>query len=223
MYRLLLISLTLALVYAYPQGPPVDQVPDLCTHMLPTLHGGQPQTVQPPFEILLSQNCYKENSEIEVRIQITDKAWYFEGYFIQARKGEDNKMSYGTFNTKAQEGVQTLTCFEKAHSALGQSEKKHYWTRTFKWTAPSSNVGALHFRATLVKNQLTYWVGVKSQEINYNANCSASSTLPAGVYQDIQEGWVDGSEGPTSACASYVINVYIAFTMVLAALMFVRK
>ena len=63
MFRLcrvaVLLSVGVALVAAYSQGPPI-QIEGVCTDMFPTGHGVEKQSSDAPYEYVLSQECYKE-------------------------------------------------------------------------------------------------------------------------------------------------------------------
>eukprot|EP00493_Phyllostaurus_siculus_P013108 UN13299 len=86
--------------------------------------------------------------------------------------------------------------------------KKHYYARTFKWTAPWGVTGNLHFVATLVKNTKTFWTGVKSEEIMYDAGCVDGAPLAPETFPDIQPE-SESPHQPTGASSMTGPNILI--------------
>jgi hypothetical protein len=116
----------LVAVQSHSDGPPLD-VEGLCADMIPH-HGHDPARSPPPYEISLSQQCYKEGQKLKVTIKSksdggTKHSIY--GLFVQARPTDATEMAYGRFTT-SNDHLQTLKCFNKTNSAIGHKESKDH-------------------------------------------------------------------------------------------------
>jgi len=212
-----LLSVGVALVAAYPQGPPI-QIEGVCTDMFPTGHGVEKQSGDPPYEYVLSQECYKEGVAVHVAIKAThemkDKR-YFEGFFTQVQENNVKDVSYGTFSTEDDEYSNTYNCFNAPDSAVGHMKKEHFTARVFTWNPPAGVTNkTLHFRSTVVKNKETFWTDMMSEPLTYDAACvKGDFTEEEGIEKS------DSHEDETSAATSLLPGMFAAIATLLLSLL----
>ncbi|XP_013385489.1 putative defense protein Hdd11-like [Lingula anatina] len=186
------VCCALGVTLAYPYGAPVGS----CLAMFPTGHAVDQQTSAPPFQIQVSQATYNPNDVINVTLHTlaSDLYKYWEGVLLQARRVAGNMDEpIGTWTIMANDtnDLKTLNCSGINNSAVTHNVEKHYVTKVVQWTAPPQAQGHVKFRATFVKNKVTFWVNVMSatvqdptaEPITDNGKNGASSTRV--IYGDV--------------------------------------
>jgi hypothetical protein len=226
---LLLLPLLVAVVTCYPTGPPVNL--ETCRDMYPTGHKdesgvavGGVQTWVAPYEFLTStkDGCFKAGQEVEIMIKTTNTtSWYFEGYFAQVQSGNVNTTNYGTFAKHSSDNyTKPLDCFTKTASAIGHMAKAHFISRSFKWTAPASGLTVdAYVRATIVKNQRTFWTNVM-HTLKYDANCADGTALEeAKIQASEHDVTVSPTEPPAGTAATMTPVIIVTLVTMITALM----
>lgn len=178
--RLAVVAVCVGLAMAYPQGPPVGTADDvnLCRDMFPTGHGAVVQDWVAPYDVLTSTTgaCFKEGQTIEIMIKVQNESYYYEGFFAQVITN-NNETNYGTFEAFTEDKyTASIKCFNNDNSAIAQKDKAHFWSRKFKWTAPSDLKEDATLRYTLVKNKVTFWASLTSK-LTYKADCADGTAL----------------------------------------------
>jgi hypothetical protein len=162
---------------AYPTGPPVSTIYDLCQTMTPQ-HNVMAQTTAAPYQLMFNVSCYTVGQPVLVNISAVGMAT-FTGFLIEARKPNMTTFSYGSFNKTSSNdnSVQALDCFCSSSNAVGHNNtNEDDWTmKQFVWTAPSGLGGDIQFVATMVKDTMTFWAGMTTM---LPACSNATDTTP---------------------------------------------
>lgn len=163
----LLVTLTLTAhgVHGYSSGAPQGT----CQEMVPR-HGVPPQGGFPPFTITPSKLTYSPGETLTVSLQSTDGN-PFIGLLLEARLGDT---PVGSFTPPSGEMVQALQC--GSGGALTHTPGLSKTSLIVTWTAPAQVSGPIRFRATFVRNKVTFWVGVESADIVVMGGIGATTT-----------------------------------------------
>lgn len=147
----------------YSLGPPLE----VCANMTPG-HPYQPQTIGSPFTFTLNATEYRPGDVIEVFLNSSGD-WFLEGTLIQMRKVDcgndlsDKDQAVGTFMTEENDVfLEPFNCFERSASAIRHYSHMHIYNRTFYWKAPAEAAGHVRIRATIARNEETFWMNVMS-------------------------------------------------------------
>ncbi|XP_078575041.1 putative ferric-chelate reductase 1 isoform X2 [Branchiostoma floridae x Branchiostoma japonicum] len=159
--------------------------PSACSTMTPSHYGGVNQASSPPYEILVDKQTYGAGEQITVTLQSTGPDT-FKGFFIQARPiGQDQ--SIGTFTALNDNTTETVDCAPGTQNAIGH-KKVHYSVPladktaiSVLWTAPSTSVGDIQFRATVVNNLTTYWANAVASPTVSGPTTATQSQGPTNV------------------------------------------
>ncbi|KAM9488282.1 putative ferric-chelate reductase 1 [Clarias gariepinus] len=169
-----LILLLLGCVWVcecYPNG----QVSSSCDNLTPS-HGSSAQTSAPPYTVTADTSSYKQGDTITVTLSAT--SWGFRGFILEARQVGGNT-AIGSFSLVGSDS-QLLTCFGVPNSAVSQKSSALKTQIQSKWKAPTTgNLGNIEFRATFVRDTLTFWVGVKSSQITYSGTSTGATSTPS--------------------------------------------
>ncbi|XP_072048177.1 uncharacterized protein [Amphiura filiformis] len=176
---------------ALPGGPPLSA----CTSLVPG-HPAGPQTSPSPYTIEISPAAYLPGSTVTVTIS-SPSGQQFQGFFVQARRLNNDFGStdepIGRFNGQAPAQTQYLSCGTGSDNAWAHRSSNNKASLSTTWIAPSTNVGPLRFRMTIVQGPYTvYWTDVYSSQLasapivqcpslTYSS-FSSGIVLPAPVY-----------------------------------------
>lgn len=154
---ILCLSCFATVVYGYPNGARVGA----CETMTPG-HGAAVQTGPSPYQVTLNNERYSPGN----RITITVSGGTFRGLLVQARPANCSTVTFPTFSLMANESnFQTLDCNSVANSAVTHTNRNDKTQAEFYWT-PAASLGHVYFRATVVQNFNTYWVGIQSSVLS---------------------------------------------------------
>ncbi|KAL6488256.1 hypothetical protein MHYP_G00019970 [Metynnis hypsauchen] len=136
-----------------------------CGDMTPSHSSNSPQNSQAPYSISVDNSTYIDGQEITVTL--TANSGSFAGFLLEAREvGGSNPM--GSF-TLMGTGTQLLACSSEANKAVSHTSASSKSQVQSKWKASASgNSKNIEFRATVVKDYSTFWVGVKSAAVTYS-------------------------------------------------------
>ncbi|KAK3091115.1 hypothetical protein FSP39_017225 [Pinctada imbricata] len=144
---------------------------EACWSMFPRGHGYDAQTTTSPYTITVNATSYQPNDVIEVFLDtkpsINPSILFFEGLIIQARIVDCNDLAYdigvGSFSLQPGENfLGLMDCNHQNASSVGHIAHEHIYNRTFYWHAPSTPVGHIHFRGTVVRRKSTFWTDIVS-------------------------------------------------------------
>lgn len=171
----LMVVVSVGVVSGYPGGPPLHS----CSHMYPTGHHANAKTITPPYILSATPTTISAGTTVTVNLVATgDKTYpYYEGVFVQARKADcQNESPIGTFSVAANHPfLKLMDCGGKTASAVAhKTSKPHQTNNTFTWTVPKDYQGRVYFRATVVKNEKTFWTDVFSPYLTYSNDTSAA-------------------------------------------------
>ncbi|ESO84560.1 hypothetical protein LOTGIDRAFT_77223, partial [Lottia gigantea] len=139
-------------VYSYGIGAPSNA----CINLTPG-HGTSEQTSAIPYTVSLSKTTYEESGQITVTVAGSNA---HQGLLIQARKNDGSTTPVGTFGQPSA-NTKTTSCTKSADSWTHSSTASKQ-TSTAVWTAPSSNVGQIVFKATVASSKMVYWLNIQS-------------------------------------------------------------
>ncbi|OWF49188.1 putative defense protein [Mizuhopecten yessoensis] len=159
----------------YGLGPPIGA----CVSMWPG-HEVDAQSTDPPYTITVSKNTYTPGEQLTVFVNTTDlnpEIQFFEGLIIQARRAKCSHVHYqeavGSFTLESGEDfLGLLNCQGGVNSTVAHRAHDHIYNRTFTWIAPSTSVGHVYFRGTIVRRKTTFWTTVKSTFIRDTSDTS---------------------------------------------------
>ncbi|PAA48640.1 hypothetical protein BOX15_Mlig025356g2 [Macrostomum lignano] len=142
---------------AFPDGAPNHR----CSNLVP-MHGFQPQTSAPPYELTFSPDRYSPGQTVQVTLRGTS-GQSFLGFALAARRvSDDTEELVGGFEVPTgavggfwySQNASLPNCL--THSGLPQSEI------TARWTAPPRSVGDVVFTTPVVQSFSTFWSNVTS-------------------------------------------------------------
>ncbi|KAJ8387159.1 hypothetical protein AAFF_G00159710 [Aldrovandia affinis] len=169
MYALLSIVCVIRVAGCYSSG----EVPQSCTDMTPRHTGASAQPTTSPYSIIPDRNRYSGGDEITVTLQAGPTA--FIGFMLQARE-VGGSGPIGSF-TVTDVQARLLSCNDVLNSTITHKSNTPKTKLQGLWRAPASgNVKDIEFRATFVKNFLTYWLQVKSSRVLYSAQPNPNVT-----------------------------------------------
>ncbi|GFN96640.1 ferric-chelate reductase 1 [Plakobranchus ocellatus] len=149
-------------VRAYSTGAPTTA----CDSMTPG-HPGQSEPLPGPFSLTLSKQNYIPFEVINVTINAPARS-PFLGFMLQARDNETGSL-IGSFLPS--QGAKIICNQVLTHSSSDPKSSK-----TFTWRAPITGTARVQFRATVVKDYFTYYVGLRSSVLNPNIPTTAGTT-----------------------------------------------
>ncbi|XP_062566576.1 putative defense protein 3 [Saccostrea cucullata] len=153
------LSFCVAVVYGYSAGAPAG----VCESMVPG-HGAAIQAGPSPYRVTMNTTSYTAGD----RIMVTVSGGTFRGLLVEVRLADCSTVTYPTFSLMTSESnLQTLACNGEADSAVTHTNRNDKTEANFYWT-PSSSLGHVYFRATVVQVQNTYWVGIESPVLRDN-------------------------------------------------------
>ncbi|OWF49189.1 putative defense protein isoform X2 [Mizuhopecten yessoensis] len=161
--------------FGYGLGPPLGA----CVNMWPS-HGIDAQSTDPPYTITVSKDTYTAGEQLTVFVNTTDmypEIQFFEGLMIQARRAKCDHVHYqdavGSFTLEGGEDfLGLLNCQGGVNSTVAHRAHDHIYNRTFTWIAPSTSVGHVYFRGTIVRRKITFWTTLKSAFIRDTSDSS---------------------------------------------------
>ncbi|XP_036434454.1 putative ferric-chelate reductase 1 [Colossoma macropomum] len=147
------------------QGYDTGLVSGSCGDMTPSHRGNSAQNSQAPYSISTDTSSYIDGQEITVTLAAQSGS--FKGFLLEAREvGGSNPV--GSF-TLVSSNTQLLPCSSQANAAVSHTSASSKSQIQSKWKAPSSgNSKNIEFRATVVRDFSTFWVGVKSAAVTYS-------------------------------------------------------
>jgi len=156
-------------VLGYGSGPPTSTNPTLCETMLPG-HGTSTAKGPAPYAISLSVDEYKKAGAIDVTLHATESGKFFRGFFLQARRKDGlTPMAIGSFISEPEDETQFIKC-GTFNSAWGHAQRNKKTSVTARWMGPSTDIGPLVFRATVVGyDQTEYWTDVESPDVMFGS------------------------------------------------------
>ncbi|XP_061171657.1 uncharacterized protein LOC133181131 [Saccostrea echinata] len=153
------LSFFSVVVYGYPTGAPAG----VCQTMVPG-HGAAVQTGPSPYRVTMNTTSYTAGD----RIMVTVSGGTFRGLLVEARPANCSTVTFPTFSLMVSESnLQTLACNGVPNSAITHTNRNDKTEANFYWT-PSSSLGHVYFRATVVQVFNTYWVGIQSPVLRDN-------------------------------------------------------
>lgn len=180
---------------AYPTGPPVRA----CSDMTPQHPGTSQQSSAPPYTITAFATCYTPGQGVNVTLSANSGS-QFKGFFLQARKPNDNTASYGTFDVTGNSEAKTLNCFAKNNNAVGHNSRVDKSTTSFVWTPASDLTGDVEFVATVVQSRAMYWVAEVKNTLqlcdSMGTETNATTVTAAG----------EDTTSPPNAAGMFVVN-----------------
>ncbi|KAL8586799.1 hypothetical protein ACOMHN_061312 [Nucella lapillus] len=147
---------------AYPTGATLSE----CDSMMPNHRtaSAQPANVNVPFTITPSKMTYYGGEKIMVTV--TGGNTMFKGLLLKAMTSSASFV--GSFSATSQGSpVKFLGCSNMQNSAVTHTNRDLKTSVVFYWTAPSASVGNVTFRATVVQQFDTFFVGVTSEPVAY--------------------------------------------------------
>lgn len=149
-----LVALVILETDGYSSGAPGSS----CWSMRPRHNPYNPQILSfSPFRFSLP-STYVPNEEFEVTISSPDSR-SIRGFLLEAR--DRNNDTVGTF--RVSQPATHLVC---SNRALTHSLSQRRTSVVGLWRAPSPNVGPVVFSATIVQSYSTFWVGIRSPQVN---------------------------------------------------------
>lgn len=146
-------------------GAPVSR----CDSMLPGHSGSTQQESAAPFNV--SRELQPDNT-VKVTLTGTNP---FKGFFIQARRADDQEaLVPGMFTVSDESVIQTLNCEDKQSSAVTHQDKSEKSEIVVFWTPPSDWDGEVVFRATVVQSYTTYWDRIFSPRLHVSGGGEGS-------------------------------------------------
>ncbi|OCT85249.1 hypothetical protein XELAEV_18023412mg [Xenopus laevis] len=164
-----LLILLCALLPKYTDAFSNGKVASVCGTMIPT-HSTSAQTTDPPFMLVSSKGTYNQGVKIAVNLSATSTV-VIKGFLIQARtiNGDNLVGSFEVSNPDAQ----TLDCNNPA-DAVSQTGAASKTSIQVTWKAPNIPTGNIMFRATVVRNERTFWANIVSRALNATSNSTAT-------------------------------------------------
>ncbi|XP_046544580.1 putative ferric-chelate reductase 1 homolog [Haliotis rubra] len=153
---LCLLYCTVAPAAGYSQGPPVGT----CLTVFPK--HGQDLTWQSsgpcPFKIRLSSETYSPLQNITITID-SDDGQEFRGIQISAHRKSLNKEEFqGTFlSFTPEDKLQAYNCMGGPQNQIAHKNNNTVTQVVLVWQAPEINAGDIVFKATFVKDFVTFW------------------------------------------------------------------
>ncbi|XP_078741811.1 putative ferric-chelate reductase 1, partial [Lampetra fluviatilis] len=159
---LLLLLLLLLLVPQEARGYSSGLVVAACGDLVPG-HPGRPQAGPSNVSVEAAPVSFNEGDAVVVTIATVDAGTApFLGFLLQAldpRRGLGSP-PLGSFSlTGAAAEGQLLDCGGRANSAVSHRNGAEKRRVQFTWIAPNPSPDYVMFRATLVRDVATYWVG----------------------------------------------------------------
>lgn len=165
--HVLVIAVLVGITRAFPTGASDGE----CTTLSP-IHGVNPRSSSSPYTINIDKITYgSDTTTITVTISSTSGA-SFKGFMIKAVHNSDKITGKGTFII----GTATDKKLLCGNTAVTHTNSNSKTSIQLTWRAPSSNEGALIFRATVVQSKSTFWESVYSAQINPDSTLSTVST-----------------------------------------------
>ncbi|KAK6166008.1 hypothetical protein SNE40_022801 [Patella caerulea] len=143
----LLIIVPVVTINGYSTGAPKGA----CKNLMPNHEGAVAQTTTSPYSISVSSTTYKPGETITVTV----KGELFKGLILQARSSSDDTTPIGTF-TIPSTNTKTTKCTSDSDTWT-HSNSTNKREGSANWTAPSTNMGDITFRATIVQTKLKFW------------------------------------------------------------------
>ncbi|XP_033738341.1 ferric-chelate reductase 1-like isoform X2 [Pecten maximus] len=165
-YLILVCGLTslpwIPIVNGYSSGA-ADQA---CPNLQPWHSGTRPSTLPSPFVITVSKTTYAPRDQITVTIQACP-GYTFKGFLIQPRLVQyyEQDVKVGVFGNYLNSRFKYAcpdTRLGTRGQALTHTEASDKTNMRFVWQAPQVPQGHVLFRATIVQQFSTYWMGVSS-------------------------------------------------------------
>ncbi|XP_072039608.1 putative defense protein 3 [Amphiura filiformis] len=158
---LTLVSFTLS-VHSLSSGAPLK----VCTSLTPGHWWNhttpiEPRQDEPPYTIAVNTSMVGQGDPIEVTIY----GELFQGFLLQARV-KDTTTPIGQF-TLIPYLLQPRDCNATSDSVTHKDPRDKPNGTTLTWTAPSHKFGDFYFIATVAKNHDAFWVGIKSDTLEY--------------------------------------------------------
>ncbi|CAB3231257.1 unnamed protein product [Arctia plantaginis] len=128
-------------------------------------HGVSARSSVAPYTITTSTKTVKSGTPMEVVITGKSSSDIMRGMLMQARYGDE---IVGTFTLNPNERfAQLIDCGAPGNAVTHKKhdEADHKQTLAVKWTPPAGFNGDIKFRATIVLDGKTFWVGVESAPI----------------------------------------------------------
>ncbi|XP_028666970.1 putative ferric-chelate reductase 1 [Erpetoichthys calabaricus] len=144
---------------------------DACNTMLP-LHDSVAQISPPPYEITTDKSSYSPGDEIKVTIRGLTHP--FKGFLLEAWQ-DGIRNAVGSFaEPNSGDQFQGLQCNGVPNSAVSHTDKLDKTQVQIAWISPTSPLGNIEFRATLVENKTTFWENVTSALVHQVARDNSS-------------------------------------------------
>ncbi|XP_046737773.1 putative defense protein Hdd11 [Diprion similis] len=159
MFRLFLL---IASVVAVAQGFSAGAPPAVCEDLTPK-HHTDPQAGPSPYKISINKNSINPGEEVKVTIEGINGE-KFKGFLVQARQGKEILGSFPLDPNDKE--AQTIDCPKGEKNAVTHKNSDEKSKMTFSWIPPPEFSGTVVFKATIVKDGGTFWVGQTSSNLS---------------------------------------------------------
>ncbi|KAL4232478.1 DOMON domain-containing protein frrs1L [Mactra antiquata] len=189
-----LLSTIFLSCYGYPSGAPLEACSEMRPYHPPTTTSGTA-----PFEINITATSYLPGEEITGSVY-SPSGVKFRGLLLEARLLNGTTSQIGEFiiidnNTHT-------NCGEKNKQALTHKDNSNKTNVDFKWKAPSSSMGDIHFKLTIVEsyNVSRFWLDILSSNVTdfCMQNPTSSKCADVTTAEPITTTHVDTSTTPSS-------------------------
>ncbi|XP_055959373.1 putative defense protein 3 [Patella vulgata] len=168
LFKCLVLVGAVCRVYSYGDGAPLKA----CVNLMPQHHGIDAQPPNSPYTIMVSSTTYHPSQQIKVAIT---GGGNHRGLLVQARTS-NSITPVGTFFSPSA-NTKTTKCNATADSWTHSSDAEKN-SSTVTWTAPSTDMGQITFKATIAKDKNHYWLNHESAAIRYT---SGTTNIQFGV------------------------------------------
>ncbi|XP_026480323.1 putative defense protein Hdd11 [Ctenocephalides felis] len=162
-FAIVCLALAMPLAQGYSAGAPKE----VCESLLPQ-HPYKPQSSPAPYALHVSAKQAKAGEFIEIKLQGKSAQDTIKGFIVQGRLGDE---PVGTFDVSGSSQLaQTINC--GSGNANAATHKKHDGADaqviSLKWSPPAGVSGVVKFKATVLLDGATFWVGLQSNEVRIN-------------------------------------------------------
>ncbi|KAK2165547.1 hypothetical protein NP493_1360g00019 [Ridgeia piscesae] len=170
--------LLLTAVSAHPDGGPAKS----CANLFPEHSSAQPQTTPSPYVITLNESSYSPSQVISVTLTSTTGRHPFVGYQLRASRLRcDQEEAVGAFLPSTDPyAPYRLQHWYPSH---GQNNCVTHFDTEIKlqerilWRAPSTSVGDVVFRGSVVKSYDEFWMNIQSPVLTADVPAAETTFL----------------------------------------------
>ncbi|XP_012262985.2 putative defense protein 1 [Athalia rosae] len=159
MFRLfILVAGVVAVANAFGTGAPAT----VCGNLTPK-HPAEPQTGPSPYSISINKGAIKRGDEVKVTLEGITAQDKFKGFLVKAELGDKTVGRFEVDPTDPE--VQTINCPNGQKNAATHRNPDEKSKISINWIAPEDLEGVVVFKATFVKDGLTFWVAQTSSAL----------------------------------------------------------